>query len=225
MKFLILSLSLLFTQSVFAKTIELGTANTVVFRETVSPDSVFRMQLQLLELISARGDKDYPIYLVMDCPGGDVYYGEQFIQTVKMFKNVETVTIYAASMCSAIVNGLPGKRHVTENGLMMFHRASGRFEGTFETGDVETQLKLWKDIILQIEDRTAKRISISLEDFKSKIVNEWYVYGKNNLTQKTADTVVDLVCTDKLVKKKEKILVEGIFGMEQLTVSGCPLLR
>lgn len=225
MKFLIFSLSLLLTQSVFAKTIELGTANTVVFREVVSPDSVFRMQLQLLDLISARGSKDYPIYLVMDCPGGDVYYGEQFIQTVKMFKNVETVTIYAASMCSAIVQALPGNRLVTENGLMMFHRASGRFEGTFETGDVETQLKLWKDIILQLEDRTAKRISISLEDFKNKIVNEWYVYGKNNLTEKTADKLVDLVCTEKLIKKKEKVFVESLFGSQEITVSGCPLLR
>lgn len=225
MKHLILSLSLLFSQSIYAKTIDLKPENTVVFREVVTPESALKIQVQLIDLILQRGSNNYPIYLVMDCPGGDVYFGEQFIQTVKMFKNVETVTIYAASMCSAIVQGLPGKRFVTENGVMMFHRASGTFQGSFETGEVETQLQLWKEIILQLETRTAQRIGMPIADLKAKMVNEWFVYGKNNITQKTADEVVDLVCSTKLIKKQEKLSIETFFGTQEITVSGCPLLR
>lgn len=226
MKFLIPLLSFfLFLGSASAETLKLNTKNTAVYRAGVDGGSVSDMQYKFQKLVMERGTKDYPIYLVMDCPGGSIYAGEQFIQFAKLIPNLHTVSIFAASMCSAIVEALPGKRYVTENGILMFHRAKGQFSGQFEEGEVESQLKLWKEIVRDMEQRNADRIGITLPTYKAKVLNEWWVYGKSNITEGTADALVDLECSPKLVDTVETIKVETMFGILEYDVSACPLFR
>lgn len=225
MKFLILSLSILLCGSAKAETITLNPLNTYVFRGVVDPESTTKAAIELQELNIERGSKDYPIYLVLDCPGGSIVDGENFIQYVKTIPNVHTISIFAASMCSSIAEGLPGKRYVTENGILMFHRAKGQFEGQFETGELESELSFFKGVVRRMEQRSADRMGIPLKTYKAHVMNEWWLEGSNAVAAKVADEQIDLKCTDDLISKKVTSSVETLFSMDSISMSGCPLLR
>ena len=175
-------------------------------------------------MISRRG-RSYPIYLVINSPGGSVYAGLRFIEFAKTVKNLETVTIFAASMASAIVEALPGKRHGTENAVTMFHRAKGTFTGQFEDGEVESKLKLWKKIVRKMEYVNATRIGITLKEYKKRIVNEYWVYGKDNVQNNVLDVISGVRCSVKLLKTVKTVKVRTFIGTYTKKVSGCPLLN
>lgn len=216
---------LAFNSNADAANINLTTGNAVIWRGVIDEDSVTSKQLKLVELVKARGKATYPIYLVLDSPGGSIYAGEAFIAFAQTLQNVHTIAIFAASMASAIVESLPGRRYVTSNGILMFHRAKGGFEGQFEEGEVEQQLALWKSIVRGMEQRSANRVGLSLEAYKAKVKDEWWIYGFDNVTQNTADEIVSLTCSQALIDQREVIVSQFfIFSVKQV-FSGCPLFR
>lgn len=230
MKKLILALALLlpnFGQANVVQTTEINltSANTVNFRGPVTDESTAAVMLDLIEKVTDRGFSNYPIYLVLDSPGGSIEAGDDFISLVRTFKNVHTISIFSASMAAGIMQALPGKRYILRNSKIMFHRAKGRFQGQFEDGEVESQLALWKKVVRDMEVTNANRIGISLEDYKSKVVNEWWLYGKEAVEQKVADEVVTLKCSKKLMQEQETVTELTFFGAIKLTYSACPLIR
>jgi ATP-dependent protease ClpP protease subunit len=205
--------------------IALTSDNTVVFRGVVNGSSVATAQVKLAEQINKRGKKPYPLYLVLDTPGGGISAGEDFIQFAKRVRNLQTITIFAASMGSAIVEALPGKRYVTENGVLMFHRAKGSFDGQFEDGEVESELALIKTVVRFMEQRNADRLGLTLADYKSKVINELWAHSKDAVVQGMVDEVVTLDCSMELIESRVHVINEGLFGGTDLMFSGCPLIR
>lgn len=200
-------------------------ANTVVFRGAVDGASVIKASLKLTALAIKRGKANYPIYLVMDSPGGSIAAGDNFIAYAKTIPNVETISLFAASMAAGIVESLPGRRHVTENGILMFHRARGTIEGQFEDGEMEKQLEFYKAIVRTMEQRNADRIGITLADYKAKVKDEWWIYGKSNIDQKTADNMAEVSCSKELTDERETIVGRIFIFAFKAEYSGCPLLR
>lgn len=230
MRTLLLSLSItLLAQLVQAEThrntIQLDSKNTLTLRGPIGSESVLALQLRLIKLDLERGKRDYPIYLVVDSPGGSIVDGKDFIEFAQTIKNLHTVTLFAASMASAIVESLPGRRYITANGVLMFHRAAGGFQGTFEVGEVESQLAFAKAVVLSLEKVNAARMEMSLEDYKARAVYEWWIYGEDSLSAKAADEVVMVQCSDELIDSRETLALQTMFGYSMLEFSKCPLLR
>jgi ATP-dependent protease ClpP protease subunit len=199
--------------------------NTINFRGEVSSVTVFAAQLELQAKLLKRGGKDYPIYLVLNTPGGSIYDGENFIEFTKTKRNVHTITIFAASMGAIIVESLPGERLVLDSGILMFHRASGRFEGQFGDGEVEQQLEFWKNFVKNIDTRVSKRMGLDLEVYKDKIKDELWLRGSDAVKENAADRVVSVECTQELIDETE-VLIESVMGIFEFetTYSKCPLL-
>lgn len=218
-------LTLLLSLPALSDTVLLNSKNTLTFKGIVDSASVVQMQLELAKLVVERGGKDYPIYLVLDCPGGSIYDGEQFIQFAKTVPNLKTISLFAASMCSGIVEGLPGDRLITDNGILMFHRARGEFSGQFEEGEVESQLKFWKAFVGGMEQRNADRMKLSLPEYKNKIKDELWLYGKDAVKQNAADKTVDILCSADLINSKSVQLIRGFLGTLKVTFSKCPTIR
>lgn len=199
--------------------------NTVNLRGVIDSQSTTRVMLELARLDTLRGSKDYPIYLVLNSPGGSVQDGLTFIQYTKTIKNLKTITIFAASMASAIAQHLPAERLITENGTMMFHRARGGFEGQFNDGEVEQQLNFWKSIINDMEEKSASRMGMTLKEYKEKVRDEYWIYGKNNLEQNAADRLVTIKCSEKLLKEREIGEVQVFIFSAEAEFSKCPLIE
>ena len=184
-----------------------------------------KLKYCLVDKVSKRRGRRYPIYLYLNSPGGSIYQGLRFISFAKTINNLHTITEFSASMAAAIAQGLPGKRYVVENGVFMFHRARGGFQGQFEDGELESRLKMWKKIVRNMEKMQAKRIGITLKEYKTRRVNEWWVYGDDNIKQNTADGMVEVRCTPALISKEHKVVVRSMFGTREVTLSGCPLVN
>lgn len=214
----------LMSLSALADSIVLTPENTVVYRGEVSNTSANKMQKAIHGLVTKRGSKTYKIYLVLDSPGGSISAGDAFIQYAKTVPNLDTVTVFAASMAAGIVEALPGNRYITENGILMFHRASGQIGGQFEKGEMESRLAFFKQMVLSMEIKNASRLKMSLADYKKEVVNEMWMYGYQATARKAADKVVDIKCSSELIDKSvlDSFLFMGMFEI-QIKYSGCPL--
>ena len=221
----ILPLLLCFTAAQAAEKIVLTTANTVTLRGEVTEESVVQTQTAVADLVRTRGVAQYPIYLVLDTPGGSVDAGENLIQFLKVTPNISTISIFAASMGAAIVEGNPGERLVTENGMIMFHRAAGAWQGQFNEGEVESRLAMAKAMITALETRNAARLQMTLPDYKAAVKDELWIYGADNITKHAADRQVDIVCSPALLEKQDTILESLLFFSAKSTYSRCPLIR
>lgn len=215
--------SLFSSDSSDLKVLNLTPSNTVLIRGEVSPLSVTQAMLDISRLVVERGESDYPIYLVLDSPGGSVLHGEMLINYLSTIPNIHSVTIFSASMAQHIAQSVAGKRYVTISGTFMDHRASGQFRGQFGEGEVESRLAWIKAIVKVVSERTAARLGISLEEYNAKIVNEWWNVGSDALNSGHADEVVTIVCDQALIDSRVSSTVFTIFGPESQIFSGCPL--
>jgi len=204
----------------------LGTANTVTFRGEVNLGTVLEAQEQLIKLAINRGRAEYPIYLVIDSPGGSITDGLDFIRFAGAIRDIKTVTIFAASMASAIVEALPGERLMVENSALMFHRARGGVDGQFEDGELESRLIMIKRMVRRMEQVNADRLKLSLKDYKEKVKDELWMDENEALEQNGADRIVVLTCTPALINQST-IVSENIAGLFTINFkfSACPLMR
>lgn len=225
MKFLLTIAMICNLQFANASDVILTSKNHCSLNGEVNGKSMQDLKLCLAEKAMIRRGRKAPIYLVINSGGGSVYAGLRFIEFAKTIRNIQTVSIYAASMASAIVEALPGRRIGTENTIMMFHRAKGSFSGQFEDGEVETQLKLWKTIVRGMEKTNSKRIGITLKEYKKKIVNEYWIYGQDNIKENILDELSQVRCSFKLLTKSRTVKVRTLFGSYEKKISDCPLLN
>lgn len=218
-------LSLIFSLLSAQEPTLLTTKNHCTLAGEVNSQSMIELKFCLIDQDLQRGNKDYPIYLVVDSGGGEIYAGLRFIEFAKTIKNVQTVTIFAASMAAGIVEALPGKRHATENAIFMFHRAKGSFKGQFEDGELEQQLDMWKKIVRKMEQMNADRVGITLAEYKSKVINEWWIYGKDSVKQNVSDQISVFECSNVLLKERRSVSIDTFFGVIEFEESACPLVN
>lgn len=219
---LILSLPV---SSALAKSIRLTTNNVCSLESQVDSSSMAALKKCLSEKVSKRRGRRYPIYLYLNSPGGSIYDGLRFLSFAKTIRNLHTITEFSASMAAAIAQGIPGKRYIVDHGVFMFHRARGGVRGQFEDGELESRLKLWKTIVRRMEQMQADRIGITLADYKKRRINEWWLYGSDNVKQNVADEQVSIKCTRGLIDKQVKVYVRSMFGSRAVEKSACPLMN
>jgi ATP-dependent protease ClpP protease subunit len=222
---LVLAIALLHLSPATADEVKLTTYNTVVIRGEVDGASMVKAQLELAKQVVRRGAKKYPIYLVLDSPGGSIAAGDMFIQFAKTIPNLSTISIFSASMASAIVQQLSGERLVTANGTLMFHQAYTGIEGTVETGSLETRLWYIKQMVLALEVANAKRMKMSVANYKELIVRELWLTAEMSKSFRAVDRQVDILCSIELINNLDTVVFNTFFGQLSVKFSGCPLFR
>jgi ATP-dependent protease ClpP protease subunit len=181
--------------------------------------------LGVAKLQAIRGPAKYPLYLVLDSPGGSIQDGAMLIEFMKTVPNVKTITVFAASMAAGIVEAVQGERLILSSGIIMFHRASGGFQGQFDDGEVESQLRLAKSMVAAMEKANYERMGLSKDAYKQLVKDEYWLFGALAVVQKAVDKVVTVRCTNALINSRVGVQVENIFGSDNLEFSGCPLLQ
>jgi len=198
---------------------ELELDNTVVLRGTINWQSASDISMRLLRIDNNLTSK--AIYLVLDSPGGSIVAGNGIIETMmSLRKPVICISMFAASMAHAILQACH-TRYVTTTGISMIHRASGGFRGSFNNGEVESQLKFWKAYVQRMEIRNADRMSLTLEKYKKLAANEFWCEGETCVKDNFVDAVTIIRCSAKLLQSK--YTVRAGYGIRKL--SGCPLIR
>jgi ATP-dependent protease ClpP protease subunit len=144
-----------------------------------------------------------PIYLFMNTPGGEIQSGIELMEAFRgLNRHINTVTLFAASMGFQVVQGL-GERLVLQNGVLMSHRASGGFEGSFggqSPSQVENRLNFWTRRLTEMDLQTVKRSKgkQTLESYQKAYANELWLTGGQAVDGGYADRIVAVKCDSSL---------------------------
>ena len=200
--------------------VELREYNTVVLRGRINWRSASSISNQLLR--KANNRRAETIYLVLDSGGGSIVAGNSIIATMKAIqKPIVCIALFAASMAHGILQNCT-LRYITEDGVSMIHRARGGFQGYFNDGEVESQLKLWKAIVTKMEKQNAKRMNLEYEEYKRLAANEFWCSGEECVKNNFVSYLIDIRCSTELLAYK--IPVGSGFNIKGY-LSGCPLIR
>lgn len=204
-----------------ARTLVLSSENTISFNEVVTEESVAKFEIKLKEMSShLRPDQD--IILVMHTPGGSVDAGMHMIDSIKAVpQKVKTLTLFAASMGFQIVQNADA-RMITPSGVLMSHRAKGDVEGEFG-GELDSRLNTIRRGLLYLDIIAAKRMQLTLAQYRTLIADEYWVYGFDAVSQKAADTEILARCDSSFVGNEVRTF-DTIFGAVDVVFSKCPLI-
>ncbi len=202
--------------------IVLNKKNTIVFDDVVTTQSVAILQVELLKIANT-APKDTTIYLVLNTPGGSISAGMQLIDTIKaMPQKIKTITVFAASMGFIFVQNLE-ERLIIPSGILMSHRASVKGLSGEIGGELDTKLNTIKRRVKYLEIIVAKRMGLTLKEYRSKIADELWLQGFDSVEQKAADRMVLARCSSNFSGTKVKY-VRTPFGNAKLIMSECPLI-
>ena len=197
--------------------ISLNEDNLVVLRGEVTSESVANVSKQILS-----SSKD-ELYLFISSPGGSIMAGQSLMYAISTSgKKINCIVSFGASMAFAIFQSCH-KRYVLPHSVLMQHVASYGIQG--QDPNNRSQLKLLTEVIDSLDSFQAKRLKMSVADFKSKTRDDWWLYGQSSVENKAADAVVAVSCSKELAQKtyKEKITV-FIFAVN-VEWSSCPLIE
>jgi ATP-dependent Clp protease protease subunit len=209
--------------NVFAKEILLTSENSASLLGPVTDQSVSNL-MQELNAVSQLGNKEDPIFLVLNTPGGSVFAGLELMQYVNTLRRpVHVVANYAASMGFHILQNSP-KRYVTKFATIMSHRAHGGFRGDIPQ-QVTSRLNHITSLVNKMDEEVVKRTNgkHTKESYSELIRDEYYAVGVDAISDGFADEIVTLKCSDSLNTYKT-IVINVLFFQFEAEVSNCPLI-
>lgn len=156
------------------------------------------------------------LYVFIDSVGGSVEDGYKIITEFKKY-NVSCIVDKAYSMAFAILQTCD-KRYLLPHGKIMQHQISLGIMN--ELAKIENYLKFISQIESELLKIQSEKIGISGEELKNRSTNEWWLFGNNAIKENCADKIVNIECTNQLVKEKYTIND----GMYDYIYSKCPLI-
>jgi ATP-dependent Clp protease protease subunit len=146
------------------------------------------MQLLVLEA----ENKDKPIYIYINSPGGCVYSCFSILDTMKCVKcPVATVSLGLVASAAAVILscGTRGMRFALPNTRIMIHQPHGGAKG--QVTDIEIQTKEFLFLKNKINDIMADRAKISITKIKQLMERDKYL---------SAEEALELGLIDRILK-------------------------
>lgn len=191
--------------------IQLTTSNLLLLKGEVDEKSVQKFLVDLHK--KNRKDK---LVLFLDTNGGSVDQGNLIVNEVQKY-NIACIAQKAYSMGFVILQACR-ERYITPYGKIMQHQIS------YGIGNEKAKVESYVDLIKQVEENLASmqasKIGISLDEFRLKTYNDWWMFGENAVVQNCADGVVNVECSDRLVKSNYTM---AHYNMDYV-YSQCPLI-
>lgn len=169
------------------------------------------------------------LYIYIDSPGGSVFHMNEMIEHMLFSgKRFTCIARYAVSAAFSILQFCDKRYMMPYSAITMSHNASGGMYGTLP--QMKSNLKMWDDIVKNIEKQIAKRLGMPYKKYKYLIANDLWLNFKLAVKYKAIDGPGFITCSKKLTEKKIKKTkkVCSFFGgcneIEEI-VSACPILN
>jgi len=146
------------------------------------------------------------VTVYIDSPGGDVLAGMRMLDAVAGLKAMHggmRLTCFAntaASMAFYFLQVACDRRVVSVYSILMQHQSSLGVMG--KAGEIQTRMDLVRQILEVLDRRVAARLGMSVEFYRARIVNDWWLVGANALPARAADTVGVVACSAELAAAK-----------------------
>jgi ATP-dependent protease ClpP protease subunit len=171
-------------------------------------------------------DQDKKIIIYINSQGGSVAAGNNFVQYMKSLQHrnisVECVGQNFMSMAFHIFQNCD-RRMILQNSIGMQHQMSLGIQGNLE--NMDRYLKMTKKLNRFMNEIEIKKINITDQYYQEKILNDWWIYGLDNIIYNIADEQVLIYCSpeihDKYIKRREYF--NGVSFV--VLYSQCPLYK
>lgn len=213
-------------QNIFAKTeinsisqlIQLNRQNLITLRGEINDELTSELVRKLNKFTNNQ------LYLYITSPGGSVISGMQIIDQLKSLseRNIKLVCIgdFAASMAFAIFQSCP-VRYITSSSILMQHQMSLNLNGNLQM--VNNYLDFIKQIDDDLEEFQAAKLQMDKNEFKHKVMNDWWLSGNNIVKNKAADSMVLVSCDPELVGQNDEVKKVSPNVNINIIFSKCPL--
>jgi ATP-dependent Clp protease protease subunit len=205
-----------------SKILEFTSRNLITIRGPIQGTSVTNW----INQINDRDPDADTMYIYLTSPGGSVLEGNKIIDQIKTMElagvNVVCVADFAASMAFVILQACQ-KRTALPSSVLMQHQMSLGLEGPIE--NINNYLDFIQQIRVNLEVMQSERLNMTVDDFKNKIVNDWWVPGYNAKNASVIDELVMVKCSREIITKREKISINTMFGTIEISYSKCPIAR
>ena len=216
MKLLLLLIIMSFIIGNYASII-LNNNNTIILDQHI--DNILISKI-IYQLILKEGE--YPIYLYINSPGGEVLAGNNLINYLLYNnKNIICIANYAASMAFAILQAC-SKRYGTKYSTFMQHQI--QLQITNSKTSIDTYMKYADTLQNDFIKFQAKRIGKSDSDFYNKIKNDWWLTGTEAIKENVIDDLVIVGCDKNLTKELYNVSEYNTNYHVVYTYSRCPLI-
>lgn len=206
------------------KVVTLTSDNLLVLEGPVNDNSVGLVMQRASEIDSIL-PSGYPMYLFLYTPGGSIQAGLELIEFLSgLNRPVHTVTMFAASMGFQIVQHM-GDRYIARYGVLMSHKAKGRFGGEFggTRSQLDTHYGLWLRRVELMDKQTVSRTNgkQTLESYLKSYDPELWLNGSEAVSDGYADSIVVIKCDASLDGVRKAIDTQRGFSIG-VTKSACP---
>lgn len=114
-------------------------------------------------------------------------------------------------------------RYVTPSSILMQHQMSVELQDQYE--NLKSYFRLLDSMNENYIRRESARIGLTTDEFRAKILSDWWLYGDTSVDQGVADNVVYVGCSQALLDD-EFIEHYKYKGVEyELVFSKCPLVH
>lgn len=205
--------------------VTLTPTNHVALSGPISGESVSKAMIDLAAVLSARGDAKYPIYLVLDTPGGSVLAGFRLHEFLKPYTGIKTITLNSYSMGAFLAEMIQGERLMVETGTLMFHRMRTGVNGV-TVEQLESQGAYSKSLEQLAERKVSERSGISVDVLHAKFSADWYMQASEAIENNLMDRIVTVKCNKELLSTTETVTVQPLPFLPpvEVTISKCPLM-
>lgn len=171
----------------------------VILNEEIDQKTSDNTILKIHELQSV--DKDKPIYMLIDSPGGEVIEGARIIDAmVASNRPIYTVAMGETASMAAIIHSYGEKRYMLPNAILMYHTISGSYSGDIVR--IQSRLRMAEGL----QDRYAKHIcsvtNVTMDELNHKMMDEWWVNSDEAQKRKFVDDLI--ISTAFYIPKEEK---------------------
>ena len=201
-----------------ASMLNLDERSSVIIKGPIDSESSNKFFLDLQNFDEEKLD----IYI--DSPGGNVIEGMKMIDHIHMLQEIVVVNCFAefaASMAFIIFQSCDN-RLISPSGILMQHQMSLGIKGDLQ--NLKNYLAMIDDINDSLTIAQAERLSLSVDEFNNKVVNDWWISGFSAKKLNVADNLTNIKCSPSLYKKNTKINKNSVFGNIEFTFSKCPLI-
>lgn len=204
----------------FNKLVEVNTRNLITIRGPIQADTVTNFLFKTSKIDSNE------IFIYISSPGGSVMEGLKIVDIIKSLEKkgvkINCISDFSASMAFIILQSCQN-RMATYSSVLMQHQMSLGIKGNIE--NIFTYLDFIKDIDDNLDKLQSDKIGISKEEFKKKIMNDWWMSGPNAKEKSVVDELVFVSCHKDMENKYESLILNFGFDQIQLIYSACPLSR
>ena len=208
------------TRAALAEDVITLNKDTVLFRADFDDDSAGKF---IKDITMTGGDT---IDIFLDSPGGSVMALDRMISAADALKaggkKIRCFVDFAASAAFMLAESICDERIVQQHSVFMQHQAAFGVRG--QTNRIASFYKFILGILDRLDDRVAKRLGISTEEYRAKSADDWWTSGDDAVKQGLADRRAFLRCDPELLKNERKYTIQVFIFTVNVTESSCPLI-